>query len=469
MKNWIEDFHTLQATEVEEAVIGALLLEKEALYKVIDFLKPEMFWNKSNDMIFRAILSLSEMDKPIDLLTVVKDLDEKNELKKIGGAVYVAELSERVASAAHVEYHARIVFQEFQRRKFVEVSNDAIQTAFDKTIDIAEIIPDSLAKIEAIENNTIERKSQKIGEIAVRSMKAYEERARRAQQGLTVGVHTGLQKLDNYLHGFQRGEVYILAGRPAMGKTAFALHIARKTAMKGNAVVLFSLEMTDISLVDRLVIADSGIDANSFKAGRLSPDEFISMAESQERISKLPIHVNDTASMTVNQIKAQCKKLKRKGKCDIVIIDYLQIIEMKSRSGKTTNDDVAACSRAIKHLAKDVDAPVVLLSQLSRKVEERSKGDRIPYLSDLRDSGAIEQDADVVAFIHREHYYDNTKDRNEAMMRIAKNRHGKTGDFSFWVNDTISDFKDEAPGGYNEIMPITPMNYFERDSNEVPF
>ena len=248
-----------------------------------------------------------------------------------------------------------------------------------------------------------------------------------------------------------------------MGKTAFMLNIARKTAKHGNHVFIVSLEMTRRSLVDRMVIAESGINSSDYKAGRLNPDEFVSMAQGQANISLLPIEINDTALMTVQQIKSQAKKLKRKGKCDIILIDYLQLIEAPYLKGRSKNDEVSATTRAIKIMAKDLGVPVVLLSQLSREVEKRA--DKIPMLSDLRDSGAIEQDADAVLFIHRESYYNDEADPRTGIIRIAKNREERTGDVEFWVDETISNFRDEAPRN-----PLLVSSRYEKDEDEdLPF
>lgn len=445
--------------EAERATIGAMLLEKTAIYDVIDFLKPEMFYDEFLKSVYEAILQVEATSK-VDAITVIEQLRKTSEKVDIAR---IALLSDEVASSAHIETHARIVYQDYMRRKLMLACAKTIAECNDLSIDVSDLIDNQLADIESISNNTIEGETVHIARVASEAFKAYQEREKMAKDGATVGIHTGLNILDKALHGFQPGGVYILAARPAMGKTAFMLNIARKTAKHGNHVFIVSLEMTRRSLVDRMVIAESGINSSDYKAGRLNPDEFVSMAQGQENISLLPIEINDTALMTVQQIKSQAKKLKRKEKCDIILIDYLQLIEAPYLKGRSKNDEVSATTRAIKIMAKDLGVPVVLLSQLSREVEKRS--DKIPMLSDLRDSGAIEQDADAVLFIHRESYYNDEADPRTGIIRIAKNREERTGDVEFWVDETISNFRDEAPRN-----PLLVSSRYEKDEDEdLPF
>lgn len=425
--------------EAERVTIGAMLLEKTALYEVIDFLKPEMFYDEFLKSVYEAILRV-EAYSEVDLVTVAEELKKGGKEFDI---IRLVNLSEEVTSAAHIQIHSRIIYQDYLRRKFMLNCAKALTEAKDLSEDIADLIDSHVFEIETLSNISDIGLTESIGKVAVEAYNDYKTRAERNEQGEPIGIHTGLKKLDNVLHGFQKGAVYILAARPGMGKSAFMLNIARRTAERGNSVLIFSLEMTKSSLFNRMVIADSGINSEDYKAGRLTPEEFISMGESLDRLSQLPISINDTASISIQQIKSQAKKLKRKGKCDIILIDYLQLIDVKRMRGKSTNDEVAAASREVKILAKDLNVPVVLLSQLNRSVESRA--DRRPILSDLRDSGAIEQDADAVLFIHRDWYYSDTADRNSGFIRVAKNREGRTGDISFWVDDCITNFLDEAP------------------------
>lgn len=425
--------------EVERATIGAMLIEKTAVYDVIDFLKPEMFYDEYLKSVYEAILAV-ETRSQVDLYTVAEEMRKKSEKVDL---FQLATLSDEVGSAAHVSIHARIVHQDYLRRTLIISCAKTMSEANDMSIDVSDLIDNHTASIENLTNKLSGNDTVSISKVAVESFEAYKEREEKAKQGVPIGIHTGLKKLDKALHGLQPGTVYILAARPAMGKTAFMLNMARKTAKFGNNVVVFSLEMTKRSLVDRMVIAESGINASEFRSGRLSPEEFTLMAEAQERISVLPIEINDNSSMSIQRIKAEARRLKRKGKCDVIMIDYLQLMDTQSLSfsGKTKNDEIAALSRSIKITAKELDVPVVILSQLNRDVEKRA--DKIPMLSDLRDSGAIEQDADVVMFIHREWYYTDMADKSAGIIRVAKSREERTGDVDFFVNENITDFRDE--------------------------
>ena len=443
--------------EAEKATIGAMLLEKNAVYEVIDFLKPEMFYDDFLQSVYSAILRVEENSK-VDMITVVDELRKTNDNVDI---LRVASLSRGVMSSAHIKTHAMIIYQDYLRRKLILSCAKTISDSEDMSVDVSDLIDNHLSNIENIVHSTIENETISISTVVDESFDAYRAREKRVNEGQSIGVHTGLNKLDRVLNGFQSGTLNIIAARPAMGKTAFMLNIARKAAKRGSHVFIVSLEMTKVSLVDRMIIAESGIDSGNYKAGRLTSEEYELMIYGRERIASLPIEINDTALMTVQQIKSQAKKLKRKGKCDIILIDYLQLIEAPYVKDRTKNNEVSEITRTLKIMAKELDIPVVLLSQLSREVERRTE--KIPLLSDLRDSGSIEQDADCVLFIHREHYYNENADRHSGIVRIAKNREGMVGDVYFWVNDTISDFRDEIP----RSSTFVSGNY-ERD-DDLPF
>lgn len=423
--------------EAEQAAIGAMLLEKEAVYEVIDFLKPEMFYDPELGSIYQAILNISSKSGEIDMITVAEEL--KTTKKEID-LYKLATLSDTVSSTAHVKIHSMIVYQEYIRRMFALRCAEALNQSTDKSIDIVDLVDEHLFRMENLTNVTDNRQTIHISDIVKDALKQYEQRAEKTAKGEAPGLHTGLRKLDNAIHGLQKGAVYILAARPGMGKTAFALHMARKTAKQGNNVVVFSLEMTKSALINRMIIAESGINGDSFKQGRLNGNEIESLSAGADNIYHLPIHINDNAGATIANIRAECKKLARRNECDLIIIDYLQLISTPYVKGRTKNDEVSAISREVKLLAKDLDVPVVLLSQLNREVEKR--GDKIPMLSDLRDSGSIEQDADVVMFINRPSVYDGMQNSNEGLIRIAKNRENRIGDVLFWVSDDVTDFRD---------------------------
>ena len=440
IKNY-NDMQLPHDIEAEKATIGALLLEKTAIYEVMDFLKPEMFYDKDHNEIYSVILEIESTSSDGDLITVFEGLKKRNSQIDIS---LLADLSGYVNTAIHVKTHAMIVFQDYMRRMFVMKCSKSLSDSSDLSIDIDDLINDHIFEVENLSDVSDVGTTVSIEKLTTEAYKAYQEREKRVKEGNPIGIHTGLKRLDNILHGFQKGGVYVLAARPGMGKTAFLLNSARLTASKGNNILIFSLEMPKGALINRMAVAHSGINSESFKEGRLTQDEHISLAESLEQLSKLPISINDSGSISIQQIRAQAKKMKRKGKCDIIMIDYLQLMDMSRMKGKSTNDEVSACSRAIKILAKDLDVPVILLSQLNRGVEGRH--DKRPMLSDLRDSGAIEQDADSVIFIHRDIYYSNSNvDKNKCTVIVAKNREGRTGELNIWVDDCITNFKDEAP------------------------
>ena len=428
--------------EAEKATIGALLLEKTAIYEVMDFLKPEMFYDKDLSDIYSVILEV-ESTSDVDLITVFEGLKKRNSEADIS---LLVDLSGYISSAAHIKTHALIVMQDHIKRTFVMKCTKALADSNNLSIDVDDLINDHIFDVENLSDVSDAGTTVSINKLTVEAYKEYQEREKRAKEGNPIGVHTGLKTLDNILHGFQNGGVYVLAARPGMGKTAFLLNAARLTADKGNNVLIFSLEMPKGALINRMAVAHSGIDSEAFKEGKLNQDEHVSLADSLEYLSTLPISINDSASISIQQIRAQAKKMKRKGKCDIIMIDYLQLMDMSRLKGKSTNDEVSACSRAIKILAKDLDVPIVLLSQLNRSVEARAS--KKPMLSDLRDSGAIEQDADAVIFIHREVYYTGAKvDKNKCSVMISKNREGRTGELDVWVDDYVANFKDVAPSG----------------------
>lgn len=433
------------SVEAERSTIGAMLLEKNALYEVMDFLKPDMFYDAFLGRVYQSILNVEP--KGVDLVTVLDDMKKDGEVD----IMQLVNLSDEITSSSHISVHARIVYQDYVRRNLIISCAKTMASASDMSHDVSDLINSHMEEIDDLSNKSIHNASVHVSKVAVESLKAYDDREAKAKEGISTGRHTGLKELDMALHGFQTG-VYILAARPAMGKTAFMLNIARKTAKTGTNVLIFSLEMTKRSLVDRMVIAESGVNASAFRAGRLQADEYINMALSQESISVLPIMINDSPSMSVQQIKAEALSMKRKKKCDLIMIDYLQLMSRDHMRGKNTNDEVSAITRAVKIMSKDLDVPVILLSQLSRESERRA--DKVPMLSDLRDSGAIEQDADVVMFIHREAYYTDSAPANEGIIRIAKSREERTGDVHFYVNDNITDFRDEV---FSE--PISNINF----------
>lgn len=434
--------------ETEKAVIGALLVESEAISEVFGILKPEMFYDESLGKIYSAVVALyGENIKP-DMITVTKSLMKSGDLDKVGGPFVLSMLSGYIASAANIVEHAQYLHQLWLARSLAVVGMEIAAKAADPTVDIDDTIMAAIKSVEGIAENTdYNSRMSDISFIAKQCIDSYQIRRNKARNGKNIGITTGLSKLDQVTGGWKPGQLIILAARPGMGKTALLLHFAKKAAMEGTPIVIFSLEMGDVSLTDRLILSECNIDSDRYKFGQLSSEEESMLCNAADNISFMPISVDDTPNISIQQIKVRARNLQRKGKCGFILIDYLQLIDMRSQNKAYNREqEVSQCSRAAKVMAKELGVPVVLLSQLSRKSEERS--DKMPLLSDLRESGAIEQDADIVMFIHRPEYHNKTAEKGFGEIRIAKQRDGATGDIRFRYNENltkITDYDKELP------------------------
>lgn len=434
--------------ETEKAVIGALLVESDAISEVISILKPETFYDESLGMIYSAIAGLySENIKP-DMITVTKSLMKSGDLDKVGGPFALSMLSGYIASATNIVEHAQYLHQLWLARSLAVVGMEIAAKAADPTVDIDDTITGAIKSVEGIAENTdYNSRMSDISFVAKQCIDSYQMRKEKDKSGQDIGITTGLSKLDQVTGGWEPGQLIILAARPGMGKTALLLHFAKSAAMKGTPIAIFSLEMGGISLTDRLILSECDINSGHYKFGKLSAEEESMLCNAVDNISFMPISIDDTPNISIQQIKVRARNLQRKGKCGFILIDYLQLIDMRS-SNKSYNreQEVSQCSRAAKVMAKELGVPVVLLSQLSRKSEERS--DKMPLLSDLRESGAIEQDADIVMFIHRPEYHNKTAEKGFGEIRIAKQRNGATGDIRFRYNENltkITDYDKELP------------------------
>lgn len=434
--------------ETEKAVIGALLVESDAISEVICILRPEMFYDESLGKIYSAIVGLySENIKP-DMITVTKSLMKSGELDQVGGPFALSMLSGNIASSANIVEHAQYLHQLWLARSLAVVGMEIAAKATDPTADIDDTITGAIKSVEGIAENTdYNSRMSDISFVAKQCIDSYQVRKEKAKNGQDIGITTGLSKLDQVTGGWEPGQLIILAARPGMGKTALLLHFAKSAAKKGTPVAIFSLEMGGTSLTDRLILSECDINSGHYKFGQLSTEEESMLCNAVGNISFMPISIDDTPNISIQQIKVRARNLQRKGKCGFILIDYLQLIDMRS-SNKSYNreQEVSQCSRAAKVMAKELGLPVVLLSQLSRKSEERS--DKMPLLSDLRESGAIEQDADIVMFIHRPEYHNKTAEKGFGEIRIAKQRNGATGDIRFRYNENltkITDYDKELP------------------------
>jgi len=484
-----------QATDMEEAVLGALMLEKDAVITVLDILKPESFYREAHQKIFTAISNLAGRDCPVDLYTVTEELRATGELESVGGPVYLTQLTSKVVSAANVEYHARIVAQKYIQRELIRVSSEIQARAYDDTYDITELLDFSEDSIFQIAEGNIKREVAPIKEVLKEAIAEIEEAGKR--EDALVGIPSGFTKLDRITSGWQKSELIIIAARPSMGKTAFALTMARNMAVDhGKKVAIFSCEMSAVQIVNRLIIAETDIPSHKIKNGRLTEEEWRHLDSRIKKLMQAPIYIDDTPAITITELRAKCRRLMSQHKLDIIIIDYLQLMTGPQNSG-SREQEVSNISRSLKSIAKELDVPVIALSQLNRSAELRG-GYKKPQLSDLRESGAIEQDADIVVFIHRLDKFgimtfeDGTSTRGIADIIVAKNRNGPVDEIRLRFREEKALFVDledfeieqtfEAPATPKSVTLGSKMNhdnfwspsgrgvdYESDDFNEPPF
>jgi len=424
-----------QAKDLEEAVLGAIMLEKNAFDAVIEILKPECFYVEAHQRIFQSMQSLSNKSQPIDILTVVEELRFKEELEMVGGPYYVTKLTNTVVSSANIEAHARIILQKFIQRELIRISGEIIGDAYEDSTDVFDLLDNAESKLFEITNNHLRKNFDTIDSVLVKTIQRIED-LRHKNEDIS-GVPSGYQSLDKVTYGWQNTDLIILAARPAVGKTAFALNLARNAVMnssKPTPVALFSLEMSAGQLVQRILSAESEIWLEKIARGKLEEHEMKQLyARGIQRLAQAPLYIDDTPALNIFELRAKCRRLKNKHNIGLIIIDYLQLMSGTSENRNSNREqEISNISRNLKALAKELSVPIIALSQLSREVEKRGAkdGTKMPQLSDLRESGAIEQDADLVMFMYRPEYYDITTDamgesnRGETSIRIAKHRNG---------------------------------------------
>ena len=462
-----------QAKDLEEAVLGAIMLEKNAFDAIVEILKPECFYVEAHQRIFRSMQGLANKSQPIDILTVVEELRFREELDMAGGAYYVTKLTNSVVSAANIEAHARIILQKFIQRELIRISGEIIGDAYEDSTDVFDLLDDAESKLFEITNQHLRKNVESIDSVLVRTIQRIEDL--RSKNEDVTGVPSGFSHLDKVTYGWQNTDLIILAARPAVGKTAFALNLARNATMhptKPTAVALFSLEMSAGQLVQRILSAESEIWLEKIARGRLEEHEMKQLyARGIQRLAQAPLFINDTPALNIFELRAQCRRLKNKHNIGLIIIDYLQLMSGTGEN-RTANreQEISNISRNLKALAKELNVPIIALSQLSRAVEQRGtkEGNRVPQLSDLRESGAIEQDADMVMFLYRPEYYDisqnadgeNIKGLTE--VKIAKHRNGSLETiklkallhiqkFTNWDEDPYSGVGLPASSGWRKI------------------
>ncbi len=421
------------ATDLEEAVLGALMLESEALNDVVEILKPESFYKIEHQKIFEAITDLFSKSQPIDILTVTSWLKQEGSLDVVGGPYFVSQLTDRVASSANAEFHARIIAQKFIQRELIRVSGETYHEAFEDTTDVLDLLDKAESSLFAVAEGNLRKSYDSMSTLVKKALEQVEEAA--SQDGGITGVPTGFNDLDKMTNGWQRSDLLIIAARPAMGKTAFVLSMTRNMAVDfKKPVAFFSLEMASVQLVNRLISSESGIAGEKLKKGSLDKNDWEHMHASLKQLGEAPIYIDDTPALSVFELRAKCRRLKAQHDIQMIIIDYLQLMTAGgNQKGGNREQEISTISRSLKALAKELNVPVIALSQLSRAVETRG-GTKRPMLSDLRESGAIEQDADMVMFLYRPEYYgieesDETGLPAEGLTEliVAKHRSGATG------------------------------------------
>lgn len=446
------------APELEEAVIGACLIEQEALPLIADKLRPEMFYDDHHQLIFAALMAMYHAGKKIDILTVKEELARRGNLDAIGGPYTIVQLSSKVASSAHIEYHAQIIHQKYLAREMVVGFNKLLTSAMDETIDIDDTLIDAHNLLDRLEGESGHNAHIRDMEtLMADTMEEAERRIAKSVNGVT-GIPTGLTELDKKTGGLQDNDLIVIAARPSVGKTAFALHLARHAALAGNAVAVYSLEMQGERLGDRWLMAACNINPYRWRNGIPNPQEVAEARTTASGLAQLPIYVDDSSSVSMDHIRSSARLLKSRKQCDMIIIDYLQLCDMSTKQvNRNREQEVAQATRKAKLLAKELHIPVVLLSQLNRESENRPRGR--PELAHLRESGAIEQDADIVILLYRPAMLHIPTDRESGypteglgVAIVAKQRNGETGNVYFGHNQSITKFYDYVP----------PMEYLNK-------
>ncbi len=434
-----------QAVEVEEAVLGALMLERDAYVTVADIIRAESFYKDEHQKIFETIRDLSASEKPVDLLMVTQELKNRGYLDQVGGPGYITQLTSRVASAAHIEFHARIIAQKFIQRELIRVSSEIQTKSYDDTMDVDDLINFSESSLFKVAESNIKKETLPIKPVIKEALDLF-EKARGREEGL-IGVPSGFTGLDRITSGWQKTDLIIIAARPSMGKTAFVLTMARNMAVDHNRpVAFFSLEMSSLQLVTRLISSETELNSNKIKNGKLEDWEWEHLNRKLRSFDNAPMFIDDTPALSIFELRAKCRRLKIQHNIQAVIVDYLQLMTAGTDSRSSREQEVSSISRSLKAIAKELDLPIIALSQLNRSVESREG--RKPQLSDLRESGAIEQDADIVIFIHRPEYYGITEDNSGrslvgvAEIIIAKHRNGATGDVHLAFRKELAKFAD---------------------------
>lgn len=465
-----------QARDLEEAVLGALMLEKNALNAVVEFLKPEHFYVDAHKEIYQAIIDLFKASEPVDMRTVVNQLRKNGKLELAGGAYMIAELTAKVSSAANIEYHARVIIEMAIKRDLIQIASQIQHDAYEDTTDVFELLDRTEQSVFEISDSNLKKNYDNMRNLMARAIQELQV-LKDHKDGLT-GVPSGFTALDRITSGWQRSDLVIIAARPGMGKTAFVVSALRNAAVDFKmAVAIFSLEMASVQLVNRMISAEAELEGEKIKKGNLADHEWAQLVHKTSRLSSAPIFIDDTPALSILELRAKCRRLKAEHNIQLVVIDYLQL--MRGEQGGNREQEIASISRALKGIAKELNVPVLALSQLSRGVETRG-GDKRPQLSDLRESGSIEQDADIVMFLYRPEYYKITVDEEGLPTQgmgeviVAKHRNGSTGTAKLKFIGKFTKFADfDAPASFDNpfsgmITRESKLNTFNDDEPPTP-
>ena len=437
-----------QALDLEEAVIGAMLIDKKGVDEVIDLLQPDAFYKTAHQNIFESILNLFQNSQPVDLLTVSADLKKNGKLESVGGDYYLVQLTQKVASSAHIEFHARIILQKFIQRSLIRISNEIIESSYKDSTDVFDLLDEAESKLYDIAQGNIKKSSDTAQNLVMLAKKKIEEIANK--DGLS-GISTGFEKLDTLTSGWQPSDLIIIAARPGMGKTALTLSMARNIAVtKQVPVAFFSLEMSSVQLITRLISAETGLSSEKLRTGKLADHEWKQLNVKVGDLEKAPLYIDDTPALSIFDLRAKARRLASQHKIKLIVVDYLQLMTAgNNNKAGNREQEISTISRNLKSLAKELDIPVIALSQLSRAVETRG-GTKRPQLSDLRESGAIEQDADIVSFIYRPEYYqieewddeEHSSSIGQAEFIVAKHRNGGLDNIRMKFIGQLGKFED---------------------------
>lgn len=440
-----------QAVEVEQAVLGAMMLEQRAVTRAVEILDETCFYHGPHNQIFAAMSTLFEQGTPVDQLTLTEELKRRGQLDDVGGVVYLAKLGSEVATTANIDFHARIVLDKALSRKLIETASGVIEQTYKGDEDIQTLIDKAEQQLFSLNEHQIGDGFEPLDKVMGETFEHLERVHARA--GTVLGVDTGFTDLNNMMSGFQKGDLVILAARPSVGKTALALTLARNAAVEaGVGAAIFSLEMSKMQLAQRLLSAETKVDLHKLRTGRLRDEDWMHLTRNIDRLAQAPIHIDDTPGISVLEARAKARRLQREDGIGLVVIDYLQLMSGHVRT-QSREQEISQISRGLKAMAKELDVPVLALSQLSRAVENRT--DRRPQLSDLRESGSLEQDADLVMFIYRPEMYDLKSPDGEsleglAQIIIGKQRNGPVGSVDLMWNKESATYEAMAPGWRSE-------------------